>query len=210
VLAYSKLGTPTQFTPREDFVGLVYNNLMWVIGGFIGGSSDNDVWNSGDGVTWNQVLPNGKGGLGQFTGRWGVASTVYNNTMWLMTGASSSTSNTNPTTVYSDVWTSTTGAAWTRVSLMNIFDSIYYSQAAVFNNEIWLTGGALAGWGSRNLTDTTTDGVNWNPGFGQFPYRFYHLSLAYNNKLWVIAGCDNVCQTTNCAITYLNDVWYTQ
>lgn len=210
VLAPSTSGTATQFSPREDFGALVYNGSMWVIGGFSQGASHNDVWNSTDGVTWNRVLADGAGGANQFSKRWGIATTVYNNAMWVMTGAYSITSNTDPTTVYSDVWTSTTGSAWTRLSLANIFDSIYYSQGAVFNNQVWLTGGFLANWGSRNLADSTVNGVNWTGTLASFPFRFDHLSLSYNNALWVIAGCNDVCQSTNCAVTYLNDVWYTQ
>jgi hypothetical protein len=210
VLASTTTGSATQFTPREDFGVLVYNNAMWVIGGFSPGISNNDVWTSTNGTTWTKVLANGGSSLNQFAGRWGLSTTVYNNAMWVMTGASSTTSDTDPTLVYSDVWTSTTGSSWTRVSQANIFDAIYYSQAAVLDNEMWLTGGYLANWGSRNIADTSSTGANWTPGFGQFPFRFYHLSLVYKNNLWVIAGCNNVCQSTNCAVTYLNDVWFTQ
>lgn len=210
VLAASVTATATQFSPREDFGALVYNNAMWVIGGFSQGASNNDVWNSTDGVTWNQVLANGLPSATQFSRRWGIATAVYNNAMWVMTGAFSVSANTNPTTVYSDVWTSTNGSSWTRLSLANVFDSIYYSQGSVFNNQIWLTGAYLAGWGARNIADYTTDGINWTPTTGSFPFRFYHLSLTYNNALWVIAGCDNVCESTSCAVTYLNDVWYTK
>ncbi len=210
VLASSTTVSLTQFSPREDFGAMVYNNAMWVIGGYSQGSSNNDVWNSTNGVTWNRVLASGAPSVTQFSQRWGIATAVYNNAMWVMTGAYSIASNTDPTTVYSDVWTSTTGSTWTRVSLANVFDSIYYSQGAVFNNQVWLTGAYLAGWGARNIADYTTDGINWTATSGSFPYRFYHLSLSYNNALWVIAGCDDVCQTPNCAVTYLNDVWYTQ
>jgi hypothetical protein len=210
LLAPTKAGTASQFSPREDFGALVYNNAMWVIGGFSQGSSNNDVWSSTDGVTWTQVLANGPPSVTQFSKRWGISTTVYNNAMWVMTGAYSTVPNSDPTTVYSDVWTSSTGASWTRLSIANIFDSIYYSQGAVFNNQVWLTGGYLAGFGARSLADYTTDGVNWTGTWGSFPFRFDHLTLSFNNSLWVIAGCDNVCQSTSCAVTYLNDVWYTQ
>lgn len=210
VLAPTTNGTVNHFSPREDFGALVYNNSMWVIGGFGPSFSDNDVWNSTDGVTWNQVLANALPSATQFSPRTAISTAVYNNAMWVMTGAFSNSPYADPTTVYSDVWTSTTGSTWTLVSLTNIFYSIYYSQGAVFNNQIWLTGGYLASWGSQNLADYTTDGINWTKTAAAFPYRFYHLSLSYNNALWVIAGCDDVCETQNCAVTYLNDVWYTQ
>jgi hypothetical protein len=141
---------------------------MWVIAGYSFTGSNNDVWTSVDGVTWNKVLGDGPASATHFCERWGISTAVYNNAMWVMTGAYALTSNADPATVYSDVWTSASGSSWTEVSATNIFDDIY------------------------------------------FPFRFGHLSLSFNNSLWVIGGCDNICQTSDCAITYLNDVWYTQ
>ena len=43
VLAPTVSGTPAQFSPREDFGALVFNNAMWVIGGFSQGVNHNDV-----------------------------------------------------------------------------------------------------------------------------------------------------------------------
>src|SRR5258708_12752657 len=80
VLSATPTGNVNQFSPREDFGALVFNNSMWVIGGWDGGSK-NDVWNSIDGITWNRVSNGG------FPARWGFATVVFNNLIWIFDGA---------------------------------------------------------------------------------------------------------------------------
>lgn len=204
-------GSATQFTPREDFAALVYNGSMWVIGGFSNTSNNNDVWNSTNGVTWNQVLANGTGSATQFRKRWGMAAAVYNNQMWIFGGASGP--NTGAVSaVYADVWNSSTGATWSNLGINSLLNPYYYEQVVVNNNTFWMTGGFMGlGWGSQSEYDQSTTGMNWADGTNAFPHRFYHLSLNYNNQVWVIGGCDDYCDTVPCGpITYLNDVWHTQ
>lgn len=211
VLAPTSGSTATQFSPREDFGALVYNNTMWVMGGFSMGGSTNDVWSSTDGKVWTKVTtPASVAGSTLFQRRWGLSAVVYNNAMWVLMGAYSVGTNSDPTTVYSDVWTSTTGSTWTQVSVSKIWP-IYYCGSSVFNNQIWLTGGFVPSYGSKNFVQYTSDGINWGGALASFPYRFYDLALSFNGALWVIAGCDDFCDTDPCPpISYLNDVWYTQ
>src|ERR1035438_3685294 len=68
VLTASSAGTSAQFSPREDFGSLVYNNEMWIIGGFANGPL-NDVWTSTNGITWTKVLATSGGGANQFQAR---------------------------------------------------------------------------------------------------------------------------------------------
>ncbi len=89
VLASTAVGTVNQFSPREDFGALVFNNAMWVIGGYGRNPvSLNDVWTSTNGVAWTQVLANDtKTSATQFSGRWGHSALVFNNEMWVVSGA---------------------------------------------------------------------------------------------------------------------------
>jgi len=212
VLPYAATPGPNQFVGREDFGAVVYNNLMWVIGGWTG-SNKNDVWSSPDGVTWTQVLANGAAGAGHFAGRWGFACLVYNNAIWLLNGASSASSGSDPTAAYGDVWSSNNGSAWVQVSNAKLHP-LYYEQAVVSsNNLIFLTLGYLwNGWGAQGFQVTSPDGINWSQDTVGYVQRFGHLSLEYNNSVWVIGGCNNVCLTTPCpvTVTYYNDVWYTK
>lgn len=202
----------TQFSSREDFGAVVYNNAMWVIGGYgTGPISKNDVWSSADGITWTQVLANGPSSAGQFAPRWGLSAVVYNNAMWVLSGAHSTVPNVIDT-AYGDAWSSTTGGSWTQAANLNPYNLSYYHQVVANNNLMWLTAGFLwNNWGPESTVWTSGNGANWSNVPSAFPPRFYHLSLAFNNQVWVIAGCNNSCNSTsNCSVTYLNDVWRTQ
>lgn len=214
VLASTNSTTPTQFSPREDFCALVYNNAMWVIGGYSNGKSDNDVWSSTDGINWTQVLGNNANpGASQFAARWGLVGVVYNNLMWIMEGAYSLTANSDPTIAYGDVWNSNNGNTWSLVSNLQM-NRTYFDQLAVnANNQMFLTTGELWNdWGPQDATFTSSNGINWSSAYGKYPIRFGHLSLSYNNDVWVIGGCDDICTSNPCptTVTYYNDVWYTR
>jgi hypothetical protein len=90
VLANNASPGSTQFSQRVDHTVLVYNNLLWVIGGSITGGTCNDAWYSSDGITWTQALANNAlPGTNQFTERSAMASVVFNNFMWLFGGQNS-------------------------------------------------------------------------------------------------------------------------
>lgn len=198
VLANGPAG-PTQFSTREDFGAVVFNNLMWVIGGAPGPL--NDVWSSPDGITWTNVLANGPANVNHFDPRWGFAITVHNNRIWILGGAKETP---RPTNAFSDVWSSPDGINWTRVSNLNSFGTTYYHEAVTNNGEIWLTGGVNLPWGPRNTILDTPDGINWNyVTSSPYPPRFFHQSLSFNNKVWIIGGMDNILTRT-----YYNDVWH--
>jgi uncharacterized protein YceK len=77
--------------------GVVYNNLMWVIGGV--DSSDNklnDVWYSSDGANWKEAT--GSSGA-TFPGRYSHTSVNFNNTIWVIGGI-----NESETYFLNDVW----------------------------------------------------------------------------------------------------------
>jgi leucine-zipper-like transcriptional regulator 1 len=203
---WTQVPAVNQFTPREDFGAVVFNNAMWVIGGWAGGNK-NDVWSSVDGINWTLVTANGG-----FAARWGMSTLVYNNTLWLISGASSISANSDPTAAYGDVWSSVNGSVWTQVTNLGPYNLSYFHQVVPNGGLMWLTGGFLwNNWGSQATVWTTGNGLNWSNVYSVFPPRFYHLSLSYNNQVWVIAGCDDYCDTApTCAITYLNDVWTIQ
>src|SRR5687768_15304510 len=61
------------FSGRRSHTGVVFNDKMWVIGGFEPGIGTNfyknDVWSSPDGVNWTQET-----GAAAFPGRYGHTS----------------------------------------------------------------------------------------------------------------------------------------
>jgi len=200
----------TQFCTREDFSAAVFNNLMWVIGGThipLNSTSVglNDVWSSPDGVNWTQVLPNVSTiTLGtattQFPGRCGAAAVSFNGNIYLTCGHASGE---GVNTVDADIWSSPNGTIWTLVS--NTYTPVYYHQLIVNNNLMWMTCG-YAPWqgGAFSGVNSSSTWTSWtNAGAMPFTGRFGHLSLSFNNQVWVMGGCDN----TN-SLTYFNDVWH--
>jgi leucine-zipper-like transcriptional regulator 1 len=208
VLASTPAGTATQFSPREDFGALVYNGSMWVIGGW-DGKNENDVWSSTDGITWTDVSPAKKCSC-KFAARWGLSTAVFNNQMWVFAGASSNTATENPDTLYGDAWNSAGGAAWTEAATYGGYGLLCYTQVVPLGSLLRLTGGYYI-YGGRNETASSPDGIQWTQANAAFPPRFYHLSLAYDNYVWVIGGADDYCDQANgCPVSYLNDVWRAQ
>ncbi|HXL72116.1 MAG TPA: hypothetical protein VN963_00695 [bacterium] len=200
----------TQFCAREDFSLVVFNNLMWVIGGTPNPSNTtsiglNDVWNSHDGITWTQVLTNSPNitiatATTQPPARWGAAAVSFNGNFYLTCGHSSGM---GLNTIDADIWSSPNGTVWTLVS--NSFVNVYYHQVVVNNNAMWFTCG-YAPWegGPFNGVNSTDNGTSWtNAGTVLFPGRFGHLSLSFNNQVWIMGGCNNTD-----SLTYFNDVWH--
>jgi hypothetical protein len=199
----------TQFCKRQDFCTAVFNNQMWVIGGAdvtAGSDGLNDVWSSPDGITWTQVLANkaglnyGSGGT-QFAGRWGAAAVSFNNNLYVSCGYFSST--VQNATIAPDVWSSANGSVWTLDTIDFMY--LYYQQMVVNNNAIWSIGGEDP-WEGGPINDvyTSTTGAAWtSPGAGAFTARYGHLSLSFNNELWVMGGVNNAS-----SLTYFNDVWH--
>src|ERR1019366_2221828 len=105
-------GSGTQFTGRAGLKCVVYNGLMWVIGGYDTTFADqNDAWSSPDGITWTKAPP-----TATFPARDGHTSVVYSGAMWVIAGVNN---NTGP--IYNDVWSSTDGATWTQATSAAIF-----------------------------------------------------------------------------------------
>jgi leucine-zipper-like transcriptional regulator 1 len=190
----------TQFPERQSPTGLIYNNAMWLIGGF-NTTNDylNDVWSSTNGVSWTNVLPDLTGGSStQFIGRTTHTSLVYNNAMWVIGGANGLLGG-----YLNDVWTSTNGSVWTQTASgasANIFPARDSHASVVFNNTMWVIGG-VNGTGFLNDVWASTDGANWyeaTPG-AAFSGRFGHACVVFNNAMWVIGGQGSS--------SYLNDVW---
>ena len=68
------------FKARYYHTTVVYDNKMWVIGGY-GAGYLNDVWYSSDGVTWTQSTASAA-----FKARRAHTSVVYDNKMWVIGG----------------------------------------------------------------------------------------------------------------------------
>jgi len=162
------------FSPRDGQTSLVYNNLMWVIGGQgTGGNSDdfNDVWYSSNGADWTEATGNAA-----FSPRWLLSSVVYDNKMWVIGGAS-------PSSSLNDVWSSSDGINWTYATLNAGFSPRAYQTAVVYNNYMWVIG-------SSSLNDVwrSSDGINWTEtSNGAFPISNSYIAYAWAGEMYLFA-----------------------
>ena len=181
------------FKARCWHTSTVYDNKMWVIGGYAGYRS-NDVWYSTDGVNWNQATD-----AAAFSGRQSHTSIVYDNKMWViggfgLDGVGVSRRN--------DVWYSTDGVNWLQATSAAAFSARRGHTSVVYDDRMWVIGGEYGVCAVKNDVWHSTDGVNWAQAAetAEFGERYLHTSVVYDNKIWTIGGTKTG--------GYRNDVWY--
>ncbi len=208
-LANTNSPSSHQFTRRSGHSSVVFNNRMWVIGGYGGGIVQfNDTWSSSNGVSWTQELSDtASPGAYQFSQRYGQGSLVFNNKMWVIGGTDASSNYKN------DVWSSSNGVSWnndladTASPGSGQFSQRESPVCLVYNDQMWVIGG-ISGGNALNDAWYSSDGVTWyqaminnaSPGANQFSQRQYATGLVYAGAMWVIGGAD--------LSGRLNDVWY--
>jgi hypothetical protein len=135
-----------------------------------------DMWSSSDGVNWKKVDAKTTGTIGA---RYGHASLVYNNKMWIIGGQDSSGRKLN------DVWSSTDGITWTKATLKAPWSGRSFFSAVVFNNKMWVIGGE-----SNDDIWSSSDGKNWTLETSYVPWvaTTGHKAYVFYGKLWVVGG----------------------
>jgi hypothetical protein len=91
-----------------------------------------------------------------------------------------------------DVWSSSDGSTWTRVTDAAGFGR-RYGQATVVDpsGTVWMTGGWSPDVGVSNQVFSSTDGVNWTQVTttgSVFTPRYNHSSVWFKDRLWVLGG----------------------
>jgi hypothetical protein len=217
---WTQVTAAAPFAPRESFGCVVYNNKIWVIGGDntggVGvagdtGCSLGDVWSSPDGINWTLA--------GNFPDpRTGAACVVFNGAIWVIGGGNSYPDPSAGTGEYSvftmnDTWSSTDGVNWTQQTENAAFSGRVYPMVQVFNNQIWMLGGAGASYfplvpatGVDDDVWVSGDGINWTQTYPTLPFaaRFGGESFVFKNSFWALGGCEFVPG----GAAYYSDVWH--
>lgn len=196
------------FSPRDGHCVVVFQNKLWVIGGWdnaigSGGTETrmNDVWSSSDGVTWTKHDP---AGAVIFAPRVSHEVVVFANKLWVIAGNLQNGANSG------DVWSSPDGVTWTEVAANVLVLPRNSHRVIEFAGEMWLTGGgADAGDGTETgLSDVlrSADGITWFQvgSAAMFPPRMRHATAVFNGRLYVIGGTDNSAYGIGAV---LGDVW---
>ena len=139
--SWSAATTSASFGYRVEHASVVFNNKMWVFGGYdISGGSycetcvKNDIWYSSVGTNWTRHSDNAS-----WSARAWHSAVVYNNKIFIIGGGQS-----NPN---KDVWYSSDGLNWTEQSPSELSSaSMRQPNVFVFDNKIWLMGGDKEIW----------------------------------------------------------------
>ncbi len=175
------------WSPRLGAGGAVFDGKMWILGGaerYYDGKKHllNDVWCSADGKTWRRVTdrapwsPRAYHGVLAFGGK-----------LWVFGGG-----NYRPDHLaYNDVWCSTDGARWERVTEHAPWHGRIWFTAAAYRDRMWLLGGWSDG-PSKNWGDVwfTRDGETWHELRTPTVWSARHEQSTYvfNDQLWIVGG----------------------
>ena len=185
----------TIFSARRKHQVVVKGSDMYVIGGN-DGLHKNDVWKSDDkGVTWTELTKNAA-----FTARGVHQVVVIDNTMYLMGGWLTTQNITN------DVWSSTDGQNWTRVtptSTNSVFSERYAHQVVTLGEDMYLIGGRDKNKRFNDIWKSTDKGKTWaevtTTGSKFTPRRDHQVLGVGTNTMYVIGGRDDSGRR--------NDIW---
>jgi len=181
------------FSGRYAHSSAASEGRIWVIGGNSNGADLNDVWYTTDGKSWILAAQEAP-----FSKRQGHSSVYFNNEVWVIGG------NNVPefTEMTSDVWSSSDGVIWTKVS-ENAFPSRANFPLVSGDGRMWILGGFVTPHNRMDDVWQSIDGIRWTnvSQINSFGVRNLHGGAYFLNRLWVIAGQIS-------ATKVVNNVWY--
>ena len=184
------------FGKRYGHNVIIFKGKMWLYAGISERSFMRDIWSTEDGINWVKETNESTWDITPFFHSLGTMF-VFENKIWRFAGYSGAS-----IVDLSDdrnIWNSTDGKNWTKVSENHGFNHAYGMEVIQFNNQlIGLQGGNIGNpftkvWQSN-------DGINWNMIAENLPFKFgsYTEAIVYDNKLYLTAGAG------------YNELWYTE
>ncbi len=180
-----------EFKPRTGHTSVVFNNKLWVIGGYSNEALRmNDVWYSADGANWTSANLSAA-----FSKRLGHASVVFDDKLWVIGGLTEEG-------YKNDIWYSSDGINWEMATSEAGFSKRNNHEIAVLDGKLWVVGGYGGSTdGLKNDVWYSDDGTTWMEATpaAAFSKRSGHALEVFNDKLWLIGGYDDERK---------NDVWF--
>ncbi len=181
------------FAARDGAGALVFNDKMWLLGGWNPGDKvhfsqicNSEVWSSDDGSTWTPENPQAS-----WEGRHTAGYVVHDDRMWIVGG------DCNQGHYQNDVWSSADGVHWDLVN-----DRVSWAPRALhytlaFDGRIWVMGGQampdFAGGDEVFYNDVwrSEDGVNWIRVTEHAPWVPRGMiggAVVHKNRMWILGG----------------------
>lgn len=172
--------TPPSTAPTE----------LLVLGGgndVVSYSSFNDVFKSTNLQQWNTLAAPTTSSM-MWSGRRSFEALYFNAKYWVFGGGT-------PTTPrLTDIWNSSDGVVWNKVSSSLPFANHYRYKSIVFDNKIYVIGGRsdYAGGTVQAKAWSTIDGIHWTTTVLPFFERENPTLGVFNDELYVIGGVQGV------------------
>ena len=138
------------WSPRSRHTSVVFNDKMWVLGGQRESISNvpspiynNEVWSSSNGVNWTEETSSAP-----WSPRNDATLVVFDDKMWILGGHGGGNKH-DTTTYYNDVWCSSDGINWTKITDAG-WSPMAYHTSVVFDDKMWVLGGRGDGFSSKN------------------------------------------------------------
>ena len=192
--------TKSSNLPPRIFYGVaVFENKIWMFGGYDGKNYLNDIWNSPDGVYWTRVVEHAP-----WSPRNVSVITVFNNKLWLMGGGVIDGDTSNNPRSNKEVWLSIDGLTWRQER--NKVDKKWGGTPIVFDGRLWLIG-MNRGNGFASAVWMTEDGETWNELTAPWSARGAVAAWVADGKLFMTGGKSSHTENGEIKFVYSNDVW---
>jgi hypothetical protein len=192
------------WAPRDSAGEVVFKDRLWILGGWFDSYSapPRDVWSSPDGKTWT---------LATREAPWKHSdlpmTLVFHERMWLLGGWFNGRLPGHKAS--SEVWSSTDGVHWERVTDRAGWSPRLAAGAVVFNGRMWILGGTEDYYfgdakSLKNDVWSSADGKEWRreTAAAAWSPRAYHAAVVHDGKIWVLGGGNYVPE-----YRAHNDVW---
>lgn len=193
------LAETSELPPRVFYGSVVFNNKIWLMGGFDGKNYYNDVWNSTDGVHWLRVAAKSP-----WSPRNVGAAVVFKGRIWMIGGGLIDGEPTDGR-AGTEVWFTSDGINWTLAT--DKMARQWGTSPVVYDGKLWLVGANRDGSFSRAVL-VTDDGVTWKEETAPWTPRGGVATWVHDNKLYMTGGKYSVTENGEIKFIYSNDVWY--
>jgi hypothetical protein len=188
--------------PARVFYGaLVFEDKIWLFGGFDGKNYYNDAWNSKDGVNWQRVAEKTV-----WSPRLVRTIGVFKNKIWIFGGSViDGEREINPDSK-NEVWSSGDGIKWTQEKTNGTQNWGWGVNPVVFDDKLWLVGANRDGNFSSAVL-VSGDGVNWQAQPAPWSPRGGAVVWVSGDTLFMTGGKFSRTENGETKFIYSNDVW---
>ncbi len=186
--------------PARVFYGaVVFEDKMWLLGGYDGHTYYNEVWNSADGVRWTRVAEHAG-----WSPRDADMVQVFKNRIWVIGGGViDGQPELNPNSKR-EVWSTADGVHWDRSRDRS--GAAWGGAPVVYDDQLWLIAA------NRNSTFApsllvTADGATWREESAPWAPRGAPAVWVFDQKLFMAGGKYSVTENGTQRFIYRNDVW---